>query len=239
MPKLCVPAVVLALFVTLSLPNCATAQAEGIQNARRIGVAAKISSLGVGAEVATPLTARSNLRTGFNAFAYDHSIRKDGTVYTGHLNLRSLQANYDWFPFGGSFHISPGLLVYNGNRVRASYALAAEAAAAGLPNPITGNGKIEFRKVAPMLLVGWGNLLHRGGKRFSIPFEFGFVYHGSPRASLSMDKIVCDASDINCQMAGADPSLQSSLRAEEISIRRDISPFKFYPVVSVGFGYSF
>ena len=35
------------------------------------------------------------------------------------LKLRSFDAYIDWFPLGGGFHVSPGLMLYNGNEVSA------------------------------------------------------------------------------------------------------------------------
>src|SRR5438552_3888106 len=85
----------------------------------RIGVGAKISTLGVGFEGATAVTDRSNVRGGFNFFNYDHSFTEDGVNCGVDLRLRSVEALYDWF-FGHGFHASPGLLVYNGNRAEGS-----------------------------------------------------------------------------------------------------------------------
>ena len=79
----------------------------------------KFSTLGAGIDVAVPLIYHSNLRIGFNAFNYGPDERLDGILYSGQIGFRSVQATYDWFPFGGAFHLSPGLLVYNGNQVTA------------------------------------------------------------------------------------------------------------------------
>jgi hypothetical protein len=199
-----------------------------------------MSTLGAGIEVATPLTQRSNLRLGFNNFAYDHNLRNDGDLYNARLSLFSLQANYDWFPWGGSFHLSPGL-AYDANRVKAgtSSNAAAQAAPGVFTNPVTGSARIEFSKLAPMLLAGWGNLLPRNGRRFSMPFEFGVAYHGQPKASLHMNPIVCPPGDLMCIYASADPSIESSFLSEQTQIRKEVSPYKFYPIISMGFGYRF
>ena len=164
-------AVVSVLVLGVFSSMAAFAQDAPNQKPHTIGVGVKMSSLGAGIEFSARLTRRTNVRASFNAFAFDHDFTKDSVVYAGYLNLRSLQANYDWFLFGGAFHLSPGLLVYNGNRVRANASMALSQAGGDFNGPITGNGAIEFAKFAPMFLVGWGNLVPRSGKHFSFPFE--------------------------------------------------------------------
>jgi hypothetical protein len=205
-----------------------------------LGVGLKMSTLGTGIELATPVTQRTNFRLGFNNFGYAHAFNYDGSRYSAQLKLFSLQANYDWFPFGNSFHLSPGLL-YNGNRVKAntSDTAASQAEPGVFTNPITGSARIGFSKFSPMFLMGWGNLIPRSGRHFSIPFEFGAAYHGQPKASLQMNPIICPAGDFMCIMASADPSIQSSFQAEQVKIRQEVSRFKIYPVISIGLGYRF
>jgi hypothetical protein len=120
-------------------------------------------------EAATPLAGRLNLRGGFNLFGYDRTFHKDGVTYAGQLQFRSAEAHVDWFPFGRSFHVSPGALIYNGNQVSAnasvaggqSFTLNSTSYLSDPADPVTGNGKISFAKGGPMLTVGFGNLVPR------------------------------------------------------------------------------
>jgi hypothetical protein len=89
-----------------------------------IGVGVKVSFPGIGAEAALALWHRSNVRFGLNAFNYDHTFDKDGVSYKGTLTVRSAQVRYDFFPIGG-LHLSPGLLIYNGNKVDANASVPA------------------------------------------------------------------------------------------------------------------
>jgi hypothetical protein len=228
----------LAIVSALLLPVCVFAQERGPYKPPRLGIGLKISSLGAGVEIATPVSRRSNVRTGFNMFIYDRDFRNDGVAYNGQLSLRSMQAVYDWFPFGGSFHVGGGMLAYNGNRMKAN--VSSPITTGGTGNlSATGTARIEFRKVAPMFLVGWGNLLPRNGSRVSVPFEFGLVYHGQPRASLHLNNIACRPDDLSCLAVSSDPDVQNGFLAEQSKLRREVSSFKLYPVISVGLGYSF
>lgn len=115
----------------------------------------------------------------------------EGVTFHGELNLRSAQLNYDWFPFGGAFHLSPGMLVYNGTKLIANLSIpSGRVLHSGANNfrsdpadPIRGNASITFRKFAPAFLLGWCNLIPRKPLHFSIPCEFGVVFHGQPDLS--------------------------------------------------------
>jgi hypothetical protein len=168
---------------------------------------------------------------------------KDGVTYKGALDLRSAEALLDFFPLG-SFHLSPGLLLYNGNKVSAnasvpggdSFTLNGVTYTSDPANPIAGTGKMKFYKAAPMFLFGFGNLVPRN-HRFSVSFDLGAAYQGPPRATLALTGNACDASGLNCADVTTDPSVQSNILAEQAKINKSASPFRFYPIVSVGVGY--
>lgn len=212
----------------------------------RVGFAVKGSLLGVGAEVATRVTHRTNARAGFNVFGYSRTFDKDGISYGGHLSFRTIEAHYDIFPWAGSFHISPGLLAYIGNPITASavvpgnsqFTLGGVSYYSDPNKPLSASGRINFNQVSPMLTVGFGNLVHRDSKRFSVPFEIGVAFQGSPKSTLNLGGNVCDAVGVNCR-AALDPIVQSNMVAEQTKINNSMSFFKVYPIISVGFGYKF
>jgi hypothetical protein len=213
----------------------------------RIGIGVKMSLLGAGVEVATPVTYRTNLRVGFNAFSYSRGFTNDGVNYAGTLNFRSVETHFDWFPFAGGFHLSPGVMVYNGNEIKAnaavtsgqSFTLGGTTYISDAANPISGTGKIGFNKVAPTFLLGWGNLLPRSNKHFSVPFEFGMVFQGAPKATLNLVGNACDSTGANCRNIGSDTTFQNNVIAQQNKLNNDMSAFKVYPVISLGFGYKF
>ena len=217
------------------IPALGSAQTESIKPFSRLGIAIKISSLGPGTEAATPLTFRSNLRAGFNMFNYDHSFNQDGITYAGQLRFRSVEAHYDWFPFSGSFHLSPGVLVYNGNQLAANasvpggktFTLNHTTYASDPSDPINGTGTVDFAKAGPMLTVGWGNLLPRNHRHFSFPFEVGVIYTGAPRAALNLNGSACDSAAVICLPVSSLPGFQANLQAERDKLNNDMSAFKF------------
>ena len=242
------PLVLASLFLAvLRLPNVCSAQTESTKPFYRLGVAIKVSTLGAGLEAATPLTSRSNLSAGFNMFSYDRGFSEDGVAYAGQLRFRSIEAHYDWFPFRGGFHLSPGVLVYNGNQISASasvpggntFTLSNTTYSSDPTNPITGSGKVDFIKAGPMFTVGWGNLLPSNYRHFSVPVEVGVIYTGSPRTALNLAGGACDASGLNCLAVNSNPTFQANVQAEQDKLDKDMSAFKFYPVLSVGFAFNF
>jgi len=213
-----------------------------------VGVGIKVSSLGAGAEVALQLAQRFNARVGFSAFSYDRTFNKDGVSYLGTLHLRSIPALLDFFPFGGGFHLSPGLLVYNGNRVNAnaavpggqSFTLGGTTYFSDAAQPVNGTGKLSLNPAAPMFLFGWGNLVPRSHRRFSVSIEAGAAYHGPPNIKLNLSGSVCaDAIGTNCRAISSDPTVQSHMVTEQNKLNHNASSYKFYPVISFGVGYKF
>jgi len=210
-----------------------------------IGVGVKVSTLGIGGEAAVGLSQRSNVRFGLNVFSYGHTFDKDGATYKGTLDLRSAQATYDIFPLHW-FHISPGVLLYNGNKVSAkvsvpggqTFTLSNTTYLSDAADPVSGTGKLTVYKAAPIVLFGFGNLVPRSG-HFSVSFEIGAAYQGPPRVALNLVGSACDSSGLFCRSISSDPTIQSNIVAEQSKLNKSASPYKFYPVVSFGFGYKF
>jgi hypothetical protein len=229
------------------LASICSAQTESTPPFSRLGIGVKLSLLGVGVEAATPLSVRSNLRAGFNLFSYDRGFNEDGIAYAGQLRFRSVEAHYDWFPFRGNFHVSPGVLVYNGNQMTANaavpggntFTLNNTSYTSDPADPVTGSGKVDFIKAGPMFTIGWGNLVPRNHRRFSLPVEFGFIYTGAPRTALSLQGGACDPSEVNCLDVNSIPMFQANVQAEQNKLNKDLSALKFYPVISAGFAVNF
>ena len=235
-----------ALVLACCLVAALQGEAQSVEQAAtaKAAVGVKFSTLGAGIEVATPVTSRSNVRFGFNAFGYSRGFDKDNIHYNGDISFRSIEAHYDFFPFAGGFHISPGVLAYLTSPITAdssvaggqSFTLGGTNFISDPNNPVRGTGKIEFNRAGPSFTVGWGNLLPRSAKRFTVPFEVGIVYQGAPKATLNLTGSVCDFGLGNCQSV-TDPTVQSHIQSEQNKINNDINFFQAYPIISIGFGF--
>ena len=108
----------------------------------------------MGAEAATPLGWRFNLRGGANFFSYTDNLTSDGISYNANLRFRSAETSLDWFPKAGGFHISPGALLYNGNQVTGNanvpsgktFTLNNTTYTSSATDPVTGNASLTFTK---------------------------------------------------------------------------------------------
>ena len=228
-------------------PLPAQAAGEAAETHHRVALGVRVSALlGIGVEGAVELTRKSNLRGGFNLFSYDFSETKDNLVYNAGLRLRSAEALYDWFPFGGKFHLSGGALLYNGNNITAkvspsggqSFTLGGVSYTSDPTNPIAGNATLglDHNRVAPMGLVGWGNPIPRSGRRVGVNFELGAVFIGSPQSTLSLTGGACVSAGV-CLNAATDPSVQSNIAAEKKKLDHDASFLHVLPVISIGFSF--
>ena len=221
-------------------------QEPGQPHNSRIGIGVKVSTLGAGIDVATPLTRKLNVRGGFNMMRLNHTFTDSGIQYNGQLQFQSAEAHFDWFPIGG-IHVSPGLLFYNGNQITANatvpggqnFSVGGTSYQSDVVTPVTGAGKLNFMKTAPSLMVGVGNLIPRNGRHYSFLFEAGAVYEGSARVALNLAGNVCDTTGLNCRAISSDSTVQANVLAQQVKIQHDVNPYRFFPVISLGVGFNF
>lgn len=203
------------------------------------------TTLGGALQLATPLGNRLNLRVGGNFVQFQYPFTKDGVNYTPEINLRSGQGTIDWFPGNGEFHVSLGALYFRNGfsgtaNVQAgqTYKLGDTTYVNSIDDPVSGNASLSYdRRVAPMVLLGWGNLIARTGRRLSFPIEVGVAYMGTPQMKLHLNGTSCTTD--GCFDNATDPSTLNNIKDEQNAINNDLRYTKFYPVLSLGFGYRF
>ena len=93
--------------------------------------------------------------------------------------------------------------------------------------------------VAPSLLIGWGNIVPHGNRRWSIPFELGVVYSRAPTSTLTLGGSACNQNGTNCRNTATDPTLQADVTKEQNKMNSDLAVLKILPVLSLGFSYKF
>ena len=218
--------------------------------AGRVGMGFRASSLGLGAEVAVEVTRWANLRGGFNFFRYSRGYDHSGIHYDGDLRWTSAEGHFDWYPFSHfarTFHVSPGLLAYNDNKVNATasvvggnnFTLNGVTYESNPAVPVNGTANLYFNKVAPTILVGFGNLVPRTGKHISVNFEAGVAFEGAPKIGLNLNGSACLPGTADCSNIATNPTTQSNVEGEETILINDLNPFKYYPIVSLTLGYRF
>jgi len=211
----------------------ALAVAQGA-SAGEIAASADLGSTGLGLHLSTPLAAKLNARIGINVAKYSYDGSTSDVDYDFKLKLATADALLDYHPFDGSFRISGGV-VYNGNKVDArarpnaagSYDINGTVYSAATVGRL--DGKIDFRKAAPYLGIGWGNALKQSG--WSVGLDLGVTFQGSPNTALASSG--CTASAASCAQLARD------IAAENAKLADEVDDFKLYPVVRAGISYRF
>jgi hypothetical protein len=206
----------------------------------------KTSTLGFGSDAAFRVQKHINLRLGVSGFTYRRDVQDGDVTYKAAFRLRSVQTLVDWFPTSGGFHISPGLLLYDGNKVSAHAAIptgkvmtsGAETFVSNVKDPIVGTAQSKLRSAAPMVLLGIGSLTPRT-RHFGFSFDGGVVFQGSPKAAVSLTGSACDVNLKHCHAIANDPNIQSDVASGRATMESDLSILRLYPVVSISTSYRF
>jgi hypothetical protein len=216
----------------------------------RIGIGWHAGIGGAGMDIATPLAYKFNVRGGYDLFSYSTTLQEQGANITAKLQMRTGHASLDWFPFGGHFRLSPGLVFANNNQVQATAVIPSGSSltlnggnyVSSATDPLHGSGSISFRKISPGLTLGFGDLIPRTKSHLSFPVEAGFYYVAQPKLAVAFSGSACDpnyAPSVGCMSVTQDPSFQSNLAAFTARNNHNLSYASFFPVFSFGFGYSF
>jgi hypothetical protein len=215
------------------------------------GLGVSVGTLGVGVQAATAVTRSSNVRVGVNYFSYTGSSTSSSNniTFNGTLRLESAEVLFDQY-LGHTFHISPGVVIYDGNQATGNanipsgqtFTLNSVQYYSSTSNPVTGSGSFTAGKVAPEVLMGFGNLLPRkANKHFSVSFELGAIFTQKPVIALNLAGSACTTSaTVNCSNISSTSSIESNLQAEQTKLNNQLGSYlKYWPVIRLGFGYKF
>ncbi len=223
------------MFAKYTVLAAAAMLAAGAANAQ-VGVTADLGSTGVGFHVVVPMETYLNGRFGANYFRHDFDKTSGGVDYDMKGKLQTFDVLFDWYlTEGSSFHLTGGL-VYNGNKFNAKakpnglggFTLNGHAYTAADVGLLT--GRIDYRKAAPYLGIGWGNALARSS-RWTTNIDLGVFYQGNPNVQLA--SVGCTVSSTVCK------ALASDVAVERLRLRDDVDALKVYPVVRASIGYQF
>jgi len=197
-----------------------------------VGLTGKVGTLGGGAELNLGISENFSARFGINGYTYKYNGNSSSVNYDFNLQLQTVSAIADWYPFSGGFRTSGGLY-YNNNK----FSLTA------LPGSVTfgtntytiggstGTNDISslkstmtFNTVAPYLGIGWGNPV-AADKGWGLVTDVGVLFQGSPKIDLTA---TCSSS---CG------TFASDLATERAKMESDMSGFKWWPVASIGISY--
>jgi hypothetical protein len=217
---------------------------------RAWGIDAHVGINGIGGDIATTLAPKLNLRVGGDAFSYSDTFTDEGANVNASLHLASGHASVDWYPFLNGFRVSPTIVFANNNRGRGTAVIPAGSTVtldgddyvSSTADPLHGSGSVDFRKTAPGLTVGWGNIIPRSASHWSFPVELGFYYVGQPKLKVMFTGSACDPTEpqpLGCQSVDNDADFQKSLTNFRARNENNLSYAKFFPIASFGVGYRF
>lgn len=192
------------------------------------GVGFKAGTLGLGVEGRYKPLPNIDLRVGANVYDYDHTDSYAGVNYDSTLNLETFYATANL-----SFPLSPlrltAGLFSNGNEVNLTSVDSATFEIGG--NTYTAadvgtlSGTTSFGSTSPYVGIGYDFELF--GK-VGLNLDLGLLWQGEPEVSLISDGLLA-----------TDSAFQSALEAERQQLEDDISDYKAWPVISLGFVYNF
>jgi hypothetical protein len=243
------PAALPAFPAAASAPALPAAAPAEPGSSPRVGIGVTVGTLGVGGQVAVRVLRPLNIRAGFSGLGIGYNFNNDGIDYGAHLRLEGAPVTVDYFFFHG-IHVSGGGLIYNGTRITGTAAVSSGTTftlnnvtyESSTTAPVAGTVGANFRKAAPMVGFGFGNLVPRGSRHWSITSDFGVAFTGSPNAALNLAGLACPAgttSGPNCLNVATNASVQANVVAEQANLNNKLRFFKIYPVLSLGFGYAF
>jgi hypothetical protein len=220
------------------------------QNTPAVGVGVKAGTLGIGVDGAVRVAPRVAVRGGFNFFNYNHTFDQDGTAYDGTLKLQSIEAAVD-LGLGGGFRFSPGLLLRNNNHLDAvlsvpggqTFTLGGTSYMSQSGTPLGGTGLLDFKKVAPMLGIGFGSMVPTGDRHFTAAFDLGVVFQDKPNVALALSGNAClvnsNGTAGQCAPVNSLPGVAANIADEQVKVGDDLKFLRYYPVVSFGIGWKF
>lgn len=214
---------------------------------RAFAFTATFGSAGMGVEIATPINSKFNLRGGASFFDYTTTFVVDTIPIDGSLHLASTHVTADYFPRGGSFHISAGVTLFNATNYNATIFIPGRQVitlndtdyTSDPADPIHGTAFLKFGdKVSPRVSIGWGNVIRHRTPHFTFPVELGFQYITPPTALFRLTGSSCDPTG-TCDSIQSDPATQQNIDEQQNQIVHDLRLLRFFPIFSLGISYKF
>ena len=197
----------------------------GVANADNdFGLGVKVGTLGLGLEASWKPLPYMDIRIGTSSYDYDNDGRYGSINYDAVFALDQYYATANFhFPIS-PMRISAGVYS-NGNEFLLVNDQLQDIG--GFPGAQIGTvtGKTTFEGTAPYLGIGFDFTL--AGK-VGLNLDLGVLWQGDPQVTLEADGIL-----------GQDPGFQDVLETERQALEDDMSDFKAWPVISLGFVYKF
>lgn len=209
-----------------------------IASAQGLGRGLSFGMPGIGLQPETLVTERFGIRGAFSSGGLSYQNDEPVTRFDGKFPFGTGFLLADWHPYANGFRVSGGL-AFNNQPFDGSGPLSARLGGSAMSISSTRfsmapvgslDTRARYARATPYVGVGWG-LTPSPGSRLYFSADLGVMYQ-RPSAGFSAH---CSAALSASRCA----QLQGDLRAEETEYREATDDFRFYPVISVGFGLRF
>ena len=215
-------------FLKLGLAWLALVASSGAVADNNFGVGVKAGTLGAGIEGTWRPVPYLDVRVGTNFFDYDDTGTQAGVNYDATLSLDTIYATANFhFPLS-PMRVTAGLHS-NGNELKLESAEEGSFEIGGTTYTGAEVGTLRststFSSTSPYL--GFGFDFSVAGK-VGLNLDLGVLWQGDPDVSVAADGLLA-----------SDPTFLQSLEEERLELEDEVSDFKAWPVISLGFVYNF
>ncbi len=212
-----------AIVLLLTICSAGAAQAD---NDFAVGV--KAGTLGLGLEVIWQPFTYLDLRIGANAFEVTNDGDVAGIYYDQELSLQSAYGTANIHFENSPMRVTAGYYS-NGNELLLVNDQMLDQEIGGVTYPGAGIGTLTsttiFANGAPYFGIGYDFAI---GEKFGMNADIGVLWQGAPEVTLTADGAL-----------SGDPGFQAALEAERQQLQEDLSEFKAWPLLQLGFVYRF
>ena len=185
------------------------------------GVGVKAGTLGAGIEGTWRPVPYLDVRVGTNFFDYDDTGTQAGVNYDATLSLDTIYAHANFhFPLS-PMRITAGLHS-NGNELKLE---SAESGSFDIGGTTYTGAEVGTLRSTPYVGFGFDFTV---ADKVGLNLDLGVLWQGDPNVSVSADGLLA-----------SDPTFLQSLEEERLELEDEVSDFKAWPVISLGFVYNF
>lgn len=193
-------------------------------------VGGRAGTLGLGLEASKLITPKLAVRGAIYRYSREFDRQESDVEFTVDLKFDGYTGLVDFFPSGGSFHLTGGIMAAPaeidgvGQPTGDSYTFNGVTYTAAQVGTV--NGTVRWEKTMPYAGLGWGTpASKRGGLTFLLDFGVGI---GKPTVGLTASSAVPGS------------TLAQDVEAERQQIQADVNKYlKLYPVVNLGLAIRF
>ncbi len=192
------------------------------------GVGVKAGTLGAGIEGRWQPVPYLDVRVGTNFYDYDDTSSQAGIEYDATLSLDTVYATGNFrFPLS-PFRVTAGVFS-NSNELLMTSTETGTFELGGTTYNASDVGTLRsttsFGSTSPYLGFGYDFSLFN---KVGLNFDVGVLWQGEPDVAVTADGVLA-----------TNPTFIQSLEAERLELENEISDYKAWPVISLGFVYNF